>query len=152
MFNCLKDSICMDKIAESPWIGGFLGALIAIGIITLIIIVVVVWVYNSLTWMKIAKKQKYKHPWLAWIPIANWAMILEMGGFHWAWVFLILLIGIGWIPLLVLLTISLWKIFEKARYPGWLSLSNPLRIVPFLSAAAWVIYLVVIGLVAWKKR
>jgi hypothetical protein len=142
----------MTKISESPWIGGFLGALLAIGIFIFVLIVVVVWVYNSLAWMTIAKKQKYKHPWLAWIPFANWAMMLEMGEFHWAWIFLLLVPVLGWIAILVLLTISIWKIFEKAKFPGWLSLSVPLRIVPFLSAAAWVIYLVVIGFVAWKKK
>lgn len=152
MFNCLRDSVCMQKLSESPLMGGFIGALIAIGILILIIIILAVWIYSSLAWMKIAKKQKYKHPWLAWIPIANGAMILQMGGFSWGLIFLLLIPIAGWIALLVLLTISIWRIFEKAKYPAWLSLSHPLRIVPFLSAAAWIIYLVVIGFVAWKKR
>jgi len=70
--------------------------------------------------------------------------MLQMGGFHWAWVFLILIPILGWIGLLVLVIISTWRIYEKRNYPGWFSLAI---IVPQLGG---ILHLVVIGFVAWK--
>jgi len=104
------------------------------------------YVYTSLSWMTIGKKLKYKKSWLAWIPIANISMMLQLGGFHWAWVFLVLLPIIGWIPLFVMLIIATWRIFEKRKYPGWFSLS---MIVPKIGG---ILYLVILGFVSWKDR
>ncbi len=73
-------------------------------------------------------------------------MILQMGGFHWAWTFLILIPILGWIGLLVLMVIAHWRIFEKRHYPGWLSLG---MIIPQLGG---ILYLVIMGFVAWKDR
>ena len=107
---------------------------------------IVVYIYVALAWSTIARKLKYKRPWLAWIPIANLAMVLQLGGFHWAWVFLILAPIVGWIPLLILGIIATWRIFEKRKYPGWFSI---LVWIPELGA---IIYLIIIGFVAWKDR
>ncbi|NCN86275.1 hypothetical protein GW932_00420 [archaeon] len=106
---------------------------------------VAIYVYHALAWQTIGKKQKYKRPWLAWIPFANVSMILQMGRFNWAWVFLVLIPILGWIALFILLILSMWRIFEKAKYPGWASLSM------ILPTVGKVLYLIVIGLVAWKK-
>ena len=125
-----------------------IGFLVALGIFMLLF-VIAVYIYFSLAWMTIAKKLKYKRPWLAWIPIANISMVLQLGGFHWAWVFLILIPIFGWIALIVLLIISTWRIFEKRKYPGWFSLS---MIIPQVGT---ILYLVAIGFVAFadiKKR
>lgn len=113
----------------------------------LLIIILAVYVYFAFTWFTIAKKLKYKYPWLAWIPLANLAMILQLGGFHWALIFLILIPFAGWGAVLVLLVIATWKIFEKRKYPGWFSLS---MIIPF--GIGTILYLIAIGFVAWKKR
>lgn len=121
--------------------GGF-GALM---IIIFSLLVVGLYVYTALAWQTIARKQKYKYPWLAWIPFANISMILQMGGFHWAWVFLVLIPIFGWIALFVLSIISIWRIYEKAKYPGWLSLA---QIIPRIGI---VLYLIIIGVVAWYK-
>ena len=102
--------------------------------------------YFAFAWMTIAKKMKYKHPWLAWIPIANLAMILQLGGFHWAWIFLALVPIVGWIALLVMSIIATWRIFEKRKYPGWFSLS---LIIPKVGG---ILYLIAIGFVAWAKK
>src|SRR3989344_2761060 len=87
-------------------------ALIALGAIAFLIIIAL-YIYNALAWYSIAKKLKYKYPWLAWIPIANISMILQMGGFHWAWVFLIVIPIIGWIALGIMMIIATWRIFER---------------------------------------
>ena len=105
-----------------------------------------IYIYTAFSWMTIAKKLKYKTPWLAWIPFANIAMMLELGGFNWAWIFLILIPFAGWIAIGILLIIATWKIFEKRKYPGWFSLSI---IIPWIGA---VLYLIAIGVVAWKDK
>lgn len=133
-------------ILVNAFAGGAIGALVAIGIVFLIFFILAIYIYSSLAWMIIAKKLKYKKAWLAWIPIANIAMMLQLGGFHWAWVFLVLIPILGWIPLFVLAIISTWRIFEKRKYPGWFSLS---MILPQIGG---VLYLIVIGFVAWQNR
>ena len=120
------------------------GALIAIGIMIAVLFMAAFYVYTSFAWQTIAKKLKYKNSWLAWIPFARWSMMLQMGKFHWAWVFLVFVPIVGWIALIVLLIISKWRIFEKRKYPGWFSLGI---VLPEIGG---VLYLVTIGFVAWK--
>ena len=120
--------------------------IIALGIAILILIILALYIYTSYALMTIGKKLKYKKSWLAWIPIANFAMILELGGFHWAWVFLVLIPILGWIPLFVLLIIATWRIYEKRKYPGWFSLAI------FLPSIGTILHLVAIGFVAFKDR
>ncbi|MEK6844304.1 MAG: hypothetical protein AABX83_02655 [Nanoarchaeota archaeon] len=128
------------------FVGGFVGALIAIGILFAVTVLIGFYVYFALAWQTIAKKMKYRRSWLAWIPVANIAMMLSLGGFHWAWIFLILIPILGWIALFVLLIISTWRIFEKRKYPGWFSLS---MLIPKVGT---ILYLVAIGFVAWKDK
>ena len=132
------------KQIAAGFLGGSLGILIALGILAIIIFIVAFYVYTSYTWMLIAKKLKYKKSWLVWIPIANLAMMLQLGGFHWAWVFLILIPILGWIGLFALIIVATWRIFEKRKYPGWFSLA---LILPSIGG---VLHLIVIGFVAWK--
>jgi hypothetical protein len=124
----------------------FMAAIIALGVAIVMLLLIAFYVYTSLAWWTIAKKLKYKKAWLAWIPIANLAMKLQIGGFHWAWVFLILIPILGWIALFVLIIIATWKIFEKRKYPGWFSLSI---IIPKVGG---ILYLIAIGVVAWGKK
>lgn len=143
--NGTSDAFVNSQFSHA-FLGGFVGALIALGIVALFIVLVALYVYHSLAWMVIARKLKHKRPWLSWIPFASTAMRLQLGGFHWAWVFLYLIPIFGWIALLVLLIISYWRVFEKRKYPGWFSLSV---IIPKIG---WIVYLVIIGLVAWDDR
>jgi len=129
-----------------------LGVLIGFGIALAIICLLAFYVYTSLALMTIAKKLKYKKAWLAWIPIANISMILQLGGFHWAWVFLILIPIVGWIALAVLLVISFWKIFEKRKYPGWLALLPLVGMIPKIGGLANLAFLIILGFVAWGKK
>jgi arginine exporter protein ArgO len=92
------------------------------------------------------RKLKHPKPWLAWIPFANGALILQLGGFHWALIFLILVPILGWIALAVLSIIATWRIFEKRKHPGWFSLA---QIIPKIGG---ILYLVVIGIVAWQDK
>lgn len=136
----------MARFFVDSSVGGLLGVLIAIGIILAVLFIAALYIYHALAWIEIAKKLKYKKYWLAWIPFANISMVLQLGGFHWAWVFLLLIPFAGLIAVLVLYIISLWKIFEKRKYPGWFSLS---LVIPKVGA---ILYLVAIGFVAWRKK
>jgi len=87
-----------------PFTGGMVGgALMALGIMILAVFMIGLYVYFSLAWYTIAKKLKNKNAWVAWIPIANIGLILQLGGFHWVWIFLILIPFLGWIALGVLI-------------------------------------------------
>jgi len=132
--------------------GGAVGAALAIFVFIAILLVLAVYVFHSLAWMTIAKKLKYKKAWLAWIPIAESAMRLQLGKFHWAWIFLILIPFLGWAAVIVLVTIATWRIFEKLKYPGWFALSLPLIFLPRVGGIGIILYLVAIGVVAWKKK
>lgn len=127
-------------------IGGILGVLIGFGILIALFVLVIVYIYNAFAWYTIGRKLKYKNSWLAWIPIARWAMVLQMGKFHWAWIFLILIPVLGWIALAVLLIISTWRVYDNRKYSGWLSLAI---IIPEVGG---LLYLIIIGFVAWKDK
>jgi hypothetical protein len=136
-----------EWFSQNPIAAGALGgALLGVGIVATILIGIALYVYTAFAWMTIAQKLKHKYAWLAWIPFANISLILQLGGFHWALVFLILIPILGWIAILVLVIIATWKIFEKRNYPGWFSLS---MIIPKVGG---ILYLIAIGLVAWKDK
>ncbi len=139
-----------DLVINNPGIEGFpeLGALTGIAILFLVLAIIAFYVYHAFAWMKIAKKEKYKYPWFSWIPFLNIVQILEMGKFHWAWVFLMLVPIAGWIAIGVLVTIAMWKIFENQNYSGFLALSYPVSV--FVGGII-IVYLVIIGIIAWKK-
>ncbi len=141
-----------EAIIPESLVGGALGGvLVALGIflvIGVIIFMIALYAYQALAWMTIAKRQKHKYPWLAWIPFAATAMRLQMGGFHWAWVFL-------WIfppAAIVLVTIAIWRIFKVTRYPAWFSLSYPAMFIPAISGIGKIAYYIMIGFIAWKDK
>ena len=119
---------------------------ILLGVVFIVLFVLLFDLYFSFAWYYIAKKLKYKHSWLAFVPIVNLSVILSLGRFHWAFVFLILIPIFGWIALFVLLIIAHWRIFEKRNYPGWFSLS---LVVPQIGL---ILYLIAIGFLAWGKN
>jgi hypothetical protein len=140
------DSTIPLSAAQSAFTGFLGGTLLAAGIFIAFLFLIGIYIYSSLAWMTIAKKLKYKYPWLAWIPIANIVMMLQLGGFHWALIFLIVIPIIGWIGLFVLVIVSTWRIFVKRGFPGWFSLSI---IIPEVGG---LLYLIAIGFVAWYKK
>lgn len=130
---------------------GVLSVLLAMGALALVLFLAV-YVYTALALMTIGKKLKYKNSWLAWIPLANVAMILQLGSFHWAWVFLLLIPILGWLALSILCFIAMWRIYERRKYSGWLALIPLLSVVPVLGSLAGIAHLVVMGLVAWRDQ
>ena len=133
-------------------LGGAIGAFVALGILFIIFVMTALYVYHSLAWMTIAKRMKFKDAWLSWIPIASEAMKLKIGKFHWAWIFLILVPILGWIALIVLLTISSWRVFDKLGHPGWFALFFAGIFIPGISWIGFVGYMIIVGRVAWGKR
>jgi hypothetical protein len=128
------------------FLGGALVALIFSIFIIAVLFIAAIYIYIALAYKEIAKKLKFKKSWLAWIPIAQWAMLLQLGGFHWAWIFLLLIPILGWIAVFVLLIIAHWRIFEKLKHPGWFSLSI---IIPQIG---FILYAIAIGFAAWSKK
>jgi len=152
-FNGTFDSSMIDpNVFFGAMAGsGLTALLLTLGFIAFLVFVAV-YIYFALAWKKIAEKRKYKRPWLAWIPIANTAMWLQMGGFHWAWIFLMLIPILGWITIGVLFIISNYRVFKQLKYPGWLSLSLVIDIIPGVSGLGIIAYGVVMWFVAWRKR
>ncbi len=130
----------------SMMLGGAMAGFFLTSMLFLFLFGVAAYIYTSYAWMIIGQKLKYDKPWLAWIPFAGTSMVLQMGGFHWALVFLFLVPILGWIALGVLYIISNWRIFEQRKYPGWYSLSV---IIPQVGS---VLYLIVLGFVAFKDK
>jgi hypothetical protein len=134
-------------VLDSATTGLLAGAAFAL-ILALILWGIGVYVYTALAMQSIARKSGYPRPWFAWVPVLNIVQILELGNFHWAWVFLILgsaipVVGtLATIALVVLTVISLWRVFEKAGYAGALSL---LTLVP-------IARMIILGIVAWEKK
>jgi len=148
--NMLFAAADLGSLSSESLAGLF--AFIAGMIVLFSIASVIFYIYKSLAFQTIAKKLGHKYPWLAWIPLADYALILELGGFHWALIFLLLIPVLGWLAVCVLSIISLWRIFEKRKYPGWLSLLPILVVIPIVNFIAIPAFLVIIGFVAWKDR
>lgn len=139
----------MDSFSQGfmgGFLGGMVGFVVALGIFIAIVLFAALYIYHALAWQTVARKFKHKYPWLAWIPFANLAQILQLGGFHWAWIFLMLVPILGWIALFVMGVIALWRICDKLRYPGWFSLGT---IIPKVGP---ILYFVLIGFLAWGKK
>lgn len=97
----------------------------------------------ALALQTIAKREGHKNSWMAWIPIANIALILQLGGYHWALIFLGLIPVLGWIALLVFEIKALYKIFETEGYPG---------ILAIVSAFISPLLIIMLAIIAWKKK
>jgi len=105
--------------------------------------VLVVYIYSSFALMAIAKKTKTKNAWMAWIPLANIYLMIQIAEVPWWTIFALLLPFIPVIGGLALCAASVWwwwKISENRNKPGWLGI---LMIIPFLN-------LIVMGILAWS--
>jgi hypothetical protein len=122
-----------------------LGALAAAGAIIValaIILVIAIYIYSSLALMTIANKTRTKNAWLAWIPIANVYLIVQIARQEWWQIFALALYFIpviGGIALLAVMAFWYWKIAERRKKPGWLGI---LTIIP-------IVNLIVLGILAW---
>jgi len=133
---------------ENAFFGGALGALFGALLVLGIIIVIAVWVYMGFVLQTLSKKLRYKKDWLAWIPVARWALIPILTKKHWANVFWFILPIVN----VILLIIWTWKIYERRKYPGALSLIFIGHAIPFIGWLAGIANLIVLGIVAWKDK
>lgn len=123
-------------------LGALFGAAAALGVI----LVIALYVYTALAWSTIAKKLKYEYPWLAWIPIANLALLPILADKEWYWAFFFL------VPIanIVFMIIWTWKIYEKRNLHGALSLIPLAAWIPVIGWLAGIANLVVLGIAAWR--
>jgi len=132
----------MDYFSPFGQMGGFFAGFFALAFV----LGLAFYAYWAWAMMTIAKKLGYKNPWLAWIPVANLFLIPILAEKKWPWGFLF------FVPIVnfVFMIIWMWKVYERRRYPGALSLIWLGSLVPFLNMLAWIANLIVIGLVAWN--
>jgi len=92
-----------------------------------LLVVAAVYVYTALAVQTIAEKTNTENPWLAWIPIANLILLLNIAGKPIWWIVLCL------IPLVnIIIFIMVWMAVAEARgKPSWVGV---LLIVPVLGA------------------
>ena len=116
-----------DFVLGPGLVGGMFSAFLVVG--------VAVYVYMALALQTIARKTNTKNDWLAWIPIANMALLLEIARKPLWWLLLLV------IPLVnVVISIVVWVAVAEARgKPSWWGL---LMIVPGVN-------LIVPGYLAW---
>jgi hypothetical protein len=128
--------------------GGML-ALLAGMIVVAIIVAIALYIYYAFVLSTLAKKMGHKGiAWLAWVPIANLALFPILAGKKWPWVFILLIPIVN----IVFLIMWSWAIFEKRKYPGWLSLIGIGGIIPFLGWLFGLAMLIIWGLVAWSDK
>ena len=128
-------------------VGSMIGLLAGL-IIFIVLLSIALYVYTALAWMTIARKLKYKYPWLAWIPIANFFLVPILAKKDWTWGFIFLVPIVN----MVFFFIWTWNIFEQRKYPGWLALVPLAGFIPLIGGLASLAYLVILGLVAWKDQ
>lgn len=134
----------LDSVLKAGILGAFVGAAVA----TIVFVAIALYIYYALVLYSLAKKMKHAHlAWLAWIPLANLALIPILAKKHWAWVFMFL-VPIANIVFFILWT---WKIYDLRKFPAWLSLMPVLFVIPFLGWIAFIANLAIWGVVAWKK-
>ena len=123
--------------ATSPEIsGGFVWAMVGLGIAWLIF-VLAIYVYMAVCLMKIAKKTNTSNAWLAWIPIFNIILMVQIAKKPLWWIVLIL------IPIVnIVISIIIWMEIAKAvKKPDWLGI---LIIIPIAN-------LIIPGYLAFSK-
>jgi len=85
-----------------------------------------IYVYVSLSLMKIAQKLGVENAWLAWIPIINLWILVQCAGKEWWWILLL------FIPLVnIVVQVIIWMaIAERRGKPSWTGI---LIIVPVVN-------------------
>ena len=136
----------IDNEIPEFFLGGAFGLLLDLGLGIIFLFILGLYIYSSFAWMTIARKLKYKNDWFAWIPFVRTAMILQLGRFHWAWIFLIFIPIAGWLALFILAIIATWRIYKIRKYPGWFSLA------PIIPKIGFILHMIVLGFVAWKDK
>jgi hypothetical protein len=119
--------------ADQP--SGVQFAAMGVAFLFMFVVFLVGYVYMGLALQTIAKKTNTPNAWLAWIPIANIILMLNIGKKPLWWIILF------FIPLvnLVMIVLTFMAIAEAVKKPNWWGI---LMIVP-------VVNLIVPGYLAW---
>lgn len=112
--------------APSIGMGNFYSIIMANFAVSLVMYVIIAFFL-----MKIAKKAGRTDGWMAWIPILNIVLMIQIAGKAWWWIFLFL------IPLVnIVLAFYIWiEIAKKMGKPGWYGV---LMIVPLVNI--WLLW------------
>jgi len=135
--------MAIEDVLTTLDLSGVAGLIAAFAVL-FIVIALVVYVYTSIALMTIANKTRTKNAWFAWIPIANFYLLTQIAGVSGLWTLALLAMFIPVVGSLALAGVSIWlfwRVAEKRRMPGWISL---LLLIP-------VVNLVIIGVIAWAK-
>lgn len=102
----------------------------------LLVFAAVAYVYTSLALQTIAQKTNTENPWLAWIPIINIVLMLNIAKKPVWWILLLLIPVVN-----IVIAVIIWMAIAEARNkPNWWGI---LAIVPFVN-------LIVPGYLAWS--
>ena len=121
---------------------GSLMALFAGILVFVIVFFIAIYIYMALALMAIAKRTGTPNGWLAWIPIANVYLMLQIAGISGWWTLGILATFIPVVGTLAVVAGSVyvyWMISEKVGRPGWWGILMILPIVNFI----------ILGMLAW---
>ena len=100
--------------------------------------VIVVYAYMAYAIYTIAKKTNTENPWMAWIPILQYWLLVKMARKHWGWFIAMLIPFVNIIALIVV-----WmKIAEERRRPNWW---GALIIVPLVN------FVIPVGMLAFTE-
>lgn len=147
----LAEWAMLTPLEQSAAVAGIVAFVLAF-LAIFVVLAIAVYVYSSLAWMTIARRTKTEPTWLAWIPVANLYLQSKIARMHW-WPLLLIIatlipvIGaLASIALLVFTVSWKWKSFQRLQRPGWWAL---FLIIPVIG---WIIYLILLGVVAWGKK
>lgn len=98
------------------------------GIIVWIVVFLAIYLYTSYCLQKIAQKTNTPNDWLAWIPVINIVLMVQIAKLSLWWIvgLFIPIINIG------VAVYIWWKIAENLRRPGWwgiLMLIGPINLI-----------------------
>ncbi|MFC1789389.1 DUF5684 domain-containing protein [Patescibacteria group bacterium] len=138
--QAISDPIVLAVLAIVGFVGLVVGITISVGI----------YIYFALALRTIAKKMEYSKPWLAWIPIVNLFLFPILTEKKWTWGLLFFVPVVN----VVFGIICLWRILEKEGYDGkWsLILLGSLPVKSVCPPVTFVAILVILGVLAWKKK
>jgi Family of unknown function (DUF5684) len=101
-----------------------------------LVFAVAAYIYTSLALQTIAQKTNTENPWLAWIPIVNIVLMLNIAKKPVWWILLLLIPVVN-----IVIAVIIWMAIAEARNkPNWWGI---LAIVPFVN-------LIVPGYLAWS--
>ncbi len=146
-----EQNIYIDSEKLEEFVSGLI--ILMVFLIPLILIILIgVYVYTSLVYMKLAKKLGVKPAWLAWIPIVNLYLISKTAQKHWWPMLLILTLPIPIINILAMTTLSVFiffwhlKIFSRIGCPEWWALTS------LLPGVGVIVFYVFLGIAAWGRK